>query len=540
MSDPASDTRPPLTIADGELPRMVDELDYLLATAGAEVYQRGGQLVTVTRDGRGGDDRIDRAPGAPRIIALSAIAAQDLATRHVACQRYDRRMEDYRVVDVPRYLAAALVERGTWRHLPELVGYVDAPTMRPEGTALTDPGYDPSTGLLLLEDAPAVDLPAAVQSRSSARSPDVRRAIDGRQADGARPAAEAALARLRRMFASLPWAEPADEAAALAALLGALYARALDAVPLAGITAPTPGTGKSLLSDAIAIIATGRRAAVMSIGRDPNEADKRLASALLAGDAVVALDNVERPLDGDMLCQAITQDTLAVRPLGGSTVVRLPARVALLATGNNLVIRGDLNRRALIVRLDAQMEHPEQRDFGGDLLADVAAQRGQLITDALTVSRAYEMAGCPDVPDLPAHGGFSDWDRLVRRPLAWLGLPDPLAPAMARRDDDPDRAAMVALYRSWWDTYGNRAVTAAEVIDDASRSVPRMDGTGAQHDYPALDEAISLVLGERRTARSLGYALRRYRGRIAEGLRLDHAGAGDRSKAAAWRVVQVS
>jgi putative DNA primase/helicase len=53
--------------------------------------------------------------------------------------------------------------------------------------------------------------------------------------------------------------------------LTALLRRALPAAPLVAITAPTPGTGKSLLADAVSVVAISRPGAVLALGAD--EAD---------------------------------------------------------------------------------------------------------------------------------------------------------------------------------------------------------------------------------------------------------------------------
>jgi putative DNA primase/helicase len=431
-------------------------------------------------------------------------------------EKYDARTGEMRAVDCPMAVATALVDRGRWR-LHELVAYVETPTVREDGTPITEPGYDAVSGLYLLPESPRVTLP---------KRPDHAAAVAARD-------------MLASAVGSWPYVEPDDHAAAVAMIMTVMVARSVDAVPMSCVTAPTPGTGKSLLVDAAAIIATGRRASVISLGKDEAEASKRMAAGLLAGDCPLAADNVEAPLGGELLCQAITQPWLSTRPLGTSNSVRVPARTALLATGNNLVIRGDLTRRVMVIRLDAGIERPETREFAGDVLAEIGERRAELVSAALTITLAYHAAGCPAV-DAPPVGGFGPWDRLVRRPLIWAGLPDPMGPAASVRDDDPDRAAMVGLLTAMHEVYIDRTVTAAQIVDDATRAAPRFDGSGVSYDHPALHEAVHLVCGGKQLdARRLGYALRRYRGRIAEGLRLVGAGRCGPSKAIGWTIEQM-
>jgi hypothetical protein len=64
-----------------------------------------------------------------------------------------------------------------------------------------------------------------------------------------------------------------------------------------------------------------------------------------------------------------------------------------LGTGNNIVARGDMSTRVLVCRIDPEMGHPEEREFNYDLLANVAARRAELVVVALTIMRAYVVAG---------------------------------------------------------------------------------------------------------------------------------------------------
>jgi hypothetical protein len=112
--------------------------------------------------------------------------------------------------------------------------------------------------------------------------------------------------------------------------------------PLHAFTAPSAGTGKSLLVDIASVLATGRLMPVISQGRTEEELEKRLGAALLAGDPAISLDNCEHVLQSAFLCQALSQQILNIRLLGLSRVVETPVSATILATGNNLTIGGDL------------------------------------------------------------------------------------------------------------------------------------------------------------------------------------------------------
>jgi putative DNA primase/helicase len=241
--------------------------------------------------------------------------------------------------------------------------------------------------------------------------------------------------------------------------------RSLAAAPLHAFTAPAAGTGKSLLVDVVALLATRRKMPVISQGSrgDEEELEKRLAAALLAGDAAISLDNCEHALQGSFLCQALTQQTLNIRVLGRSKNVETPVNAAIYATGNNLTVVGDLTRRTLMCGLDAQCERPELRTFADDIVTTVLQDRGRLVAAALTVLRAWHVSG-ERVKVVP-FGSFDSWSYRVREPLLWLGRVDPCETVTKVRDDDPRRTALLTVVVQWKEALGtSSAHTMREIV----------------------------------------------------------------------------
>lgn len=149
----------------------------------------------------------------------------------------------------------------------------------------------------------------------------------------------------------------------MSAILTALTRRLLPSAPLHAFSSPVPGTGKSLIVDTASVLVTGHEAAVTAQGANEEELEKRLVSHLLAGVSAIAIDNCEKPLGGEMLCQMLTQKTVQPRILGKSEAPTLLAGAFVTATGNNLRLVGALTRRAIMFRLDAKIERPELREF---------------------------------------------------------------------------------------------------------------------------------------------------------------------------------
>jgi putative DNA primase/helicase len=87
---------------------------------------------------------------------------------------------------------------------------------------------------------------------------------------------------------------------------------------------------------------------VMSTGASTEETEKRLGSALMKSQPLIAIDNISGELGGDALCQAIERPVVDIRVLGKSENVRIEARgTSLFATGNNFTIVGDAPRHHL-------------------------------------------------------------------------------------------------------------------------------------------------------------------------------------------------
>lgn len=500
---------PVIKIRRGKLPEVLDQAEEALAQHDGNLFDLAGRLVRITTAAvERSDPDLKRDPGAILLRDVTPAHLVDRLARIAHFKKFDQRAGVYVAADVPRIVAEALLARaGEWNRIPKLRGFVEGPTLRADGSVLDRPGYDEASQLFFVGD----DIPGYWRPGES------------------RTAAQDARDRLEEMFSDLPFEDETDRAGAIAAMLTAIFRRVLPAAPLVGVTAPAPGTGKSLLADAISIIATGRRAAVMALGKDEAEQDKRLFGALLAGDVVVVVDNIERPVYGDVLCQALTQPSLKVRPLGSSTLVSAPTNTTFLATGNNLDVRGDLRRRVMLVRLDARTERPELRRFEYDLLERVAERRGAIVRDALTLTRSYLAAGAPD-QGLPEFGGFALWSRFCRAPLVWIGFRDPLLASEGLREQDPDLAAQAQLFEAWYALCADEAHSAGNLImmSEQSGELPA-----------ALRAALDIVCAERISARRFGNWLRRHRGRIIGNKRLDNGEPDSDRKIARWRLVRV-
>jgi hypothetical protein len=306
-------------------------------------------------------------------------------------------------------------------------------------------------------------------------------------------------------------------------MLTALVRRSLPTAPLHGFNAPTAGTGKSMLVDLASLIATGRPAPVIAQGKSQEEMEKRLGAALIAGDILIAIDNCEEPLGGELLCQTMTQTSLKVRILGTSINAEVPSNAAIFATGNNLTFEGDMTRRALRATLDAGVERPELRAFDRDPLAMVTERRGDYVSAGLTVLRAFHIAGRPQ--QRAPLGSFTDWSRWVRDALIWLGEADPCDTMEELRGADPKLEALTSILEGWREVIGLRPVNTRDIIERATEQRPQLYGR-TQFVHPEFREALLRIAGEGGAinGRRLGKWIGSHQNRIVGGLRLVNAG----------------
>jgi putative DNA primase/helicase len=513
---------------NGALPDILDAAEKALASAELDVFVHAGRLVKVYK-ANSKIKGIYRPEGAIVIHTIDASFLTELLGRAASHVKFDSRVTDditgkkgaYVPCDCPRRVSEALLSRGYYPQIPELSGFVESPTIDSSGRLIDAVGYDVKSGIyLVFNDALFQAYKRTKLSKSLTKND-----------------ALIASKTLTDLFRDFPFVSDEDKAGIVAATITSVIRRILPSSPLFAVTAPMPGTGKTLLAETASIIATGRRASVLSLGHDDAEAEKRLGGVLLAGDAVILLDNIERPLGGDLLCQVTTQPSVRIRPLGVSSVISVPTHSLLLATGNNLSIVGDLKRRVVLIRMDAKTERPEQRTFNKNHLDEILSKRAEIITAVLTISMAYLQAGEPLIEKHTPYGSFEMWDRLVRKPLLWIGTPDPLAGAEALRESDPDMECMKALFSAWLSVKDlNVASTASDVVKVGMEYLPG----GVEPSYPDLRDALQLACSEKVNSRRLGNWLRNHKDRIVDGLQLIKHGEDTHAKVATWKVVNLS
>jgi hypothetical protein len=126
----------------------------------------------------------------------------------------------------------------------------------------------------------------------------------------------------------------------------------------------------------------------------------------------------------------------------------------------------EIARRCVRIRIDPRIDRPWLRD--GFLIADLPAwvreHRGELVWAALSLIRAWLVAGKP-APRVKPLGTFEQWTRVVGGILENAGITGFLDNAIEFYElADAEGAAWRAFVDAWWGKYADSIVGAADLF----------------------------------------------------------------------------
>lgn len=502
-----------IIIEPGFLHQTTDKAEEVLLSGEHGIFQRAGKLVRIIQ--AAGQDylKVSTEPKKARLVnrhdssliitEVEPVYLTELLTKNARWMKFDARVAKPKQIDCPEKVSKTLLARKQWK-LPVLRGIIQCPTLREDGSILEKPGYDEISGIFF-DPGDAVFDPIP-------QSPTREDAL-------------AALETLLMPLQDFPFDGEESRSVAISAILSAIVRKSLTTAPLFAFSSPKMGSGKSLLADIVSYIATGKPNSVVPPVEDEVEERKRLMGILLDGDPVVCFDNIERPFGSSALCSILTQTEYKDRILGETRTVSIPTNITFLATGNNLTFIGDLSTRVVLCKLDPKCERPEERPFTENLHQYVPKHRPELVKAALTILRAYEVAGRPK-QDIKPFGRFEQWSDLVRSAIVWLGMGDPIDSRKEIENADPVRITLGNLYAAWFKAFDTMSVKLKTVIAKAEQDE---DLKEALMDF-APDGKGGI------NTRALGKKLSSFRNRIEGGFYIEKWGTNQGVDT--WRVCQ--
>lgn len=488
---------PIIKVSAGELNRIINAAEIELSKT-TRHYQRGGIIVTVTTDPqtRATNVKTMSLPSLTRVVASLAV-----------WQRFDKREAVWLTIDPPEKHIKILHDAAQYPHLPILNGIARQPYLRSDGSLSGYAGYDALTGMFGVFDARLFtisDKPTKAQ-------------------------AETALLKLTGLTDEFDLKTEHDKSAALSGILTAAIRSSLRLAPHFHVSAHQIGSGKSYLCQLLTLFATPEKSTPHSFPTDDDEMRKLLLAELLTAPAVIEFDNLTTDLiPHKSLCTALTSENISGRILGQSKTAEVGTRVLFLSSGNNVEPVRDMTRRVITIRLDPQCETPATREFKKNPVKEVTENRNKYIGFALTIIRAWIIAGRPEV-DVKPINSFDEWSELCRQPLLWLGLKDPAQCVFETMAHDPDREQLGGFLSAWFAIYGTKSATTKDVVND---SVCNSD----------LRELIVEIAAERDgtiNKKKLGWWIKRHSGRVVNGLRFTVDDSVN-TNAAHWKIEQIN
>lgn len=468
------DDRPVIEIVVGEIPRMVGQCIASLAAHDPNLFQRNGELVTITRqparaeviacaervdsehscprcracageacavDYRRGSNIVMR-PGTPVVRPVGVPVLTERAAMAAEWMRWDAKAGEKIGKEKPtgemvaahpdRTVLGIVAARGDYPGINPLNNIIETPAFGSGGRIIGRPGYDRGTGMYLL---PAFDMDSIPENPTQADAADALSFL-WRELYSDFPFADVGPAAPDDVHRTAQYERARKVAGAFVGLASILTILARPAIhgacPGFIFEAATPGSGKSLQMHVTSMVTCGRAAGVMTFpmrGADPieEEVEKILAGYALAGSRMIAFDNITGNLCGAALDKVLTAvDSIDLRKLGESPIITMPWTAVAMFSGNNMTMSPDVARRSMVSRIVSPLENPSGRpasDFRHpELLAWIKDNLPRLVRAAMIVLRAFWVS--KEKPDCGIRGSFEAWSRIIPGAIKFAGGPN--------------------------------------------------------------------------------------------------------------------
>ena len=99
-------------------------------------------------------------------------------------------------------------------------------------------------------------------------------------------------------------------------------------------------------------------------------------------------------------------------------------------------------------------------------MREVLRERGRYVSAALTIVRAWIVAGRPKTV-CQSLAGYGDWSDLCRQPLLWLNCADPTVSVFEAMSEDPDRETLGRLLKAWQAVFGKMPAMVRDAVKQA-------------------------------------------------------------------------
>ncbi|MDX3666958.1 bifunctional DNA primase/polymerase [Streptomyces europaeiscabiei] len=487
---------------------------------------RGGMLVYCPRIGEDGyappkDEKNSDGPAQVRRVDVSNIRGTIQRTHNV----YKiSKGDDGKQIPVNIVFPAVSVELlfgdlDAADNLLNMRAVTHTPIARPDGSILSEPGYDHDTGYLYIPH-PGMDVPPIPKNPTTA---DIQNARE----------------LLEYWVCGFPFVTEDDRVNFLGLAITPVIREMVDSVFKFGVfTAPASRTGKSLLAQQMRNLHGGIcRAATPKNGEEWNKSISSILSSTTG--PVVTWDNVKGTLKSPEMDSLLTNKEFALRGVGQGSEVLVPNDRVWTMTSNNANLGGDLVQRAIWIKLDAKTSRPENR-IGfkiRNLDRWTIDNRGPLVAAMLTLVRAWVNAGKPrdELGDV-----YGYWRGTVRGILKVAGFKGTFDLDESKGQDVSDESqAAGALISNVWDVFKSEYWTARDLLQKVPTFAvdgPRVDKNAQYIDGDLLPEKVATAKNDTSMGIQMGNWLRERIGTPFGDMHIEKGGM--RGGKQLWRIVK--
>lgn len=362
-----------------------------------------------------------------------------------------RNVKDEPVVDLfPLPVAKLLASRPhLCEHIRDLAGVTGVPLFREDGTLFCEDGYDANTKYVLSTDAGlefvVPDAPTEL---------DVHRAVR----------------TVLEPIAKFPFVSDADRNAWIGmALTPMLRFIAPGPYKLGLIEAHQAGSGKSFLAEMLSELHGGQVHAEMP--SEDAELRKTVTSVLQEKGGVIVFDNVDGKVSSPVLAGLLTSAKWSARLLGKNASVTLANDRMWVATGNNIVIDGDMARRVLRCVIDPAMPDPELREFDFNPVDWVKRNRSAYLSALGTLISAWVARGMV-LGSSPGSDSYATWRKVLDGILDVAGISGGFDPQENRVQLGASDAEWGTFLEAIHDLFGDRTWKMAELVEVIGKDAP--------------------------------------------------------------------
>jgi hypothetical protein len=435
----------PTIIIGSDLIELVEETADILYkyNSPAAIYQRGGVLARIKQ--------VDLDQQKIEDLSVDAMRNEISRAANFAVIKEVDGMKFSEPRQPPLYLAKGIMALGSW-NVPIISGIINAPVIREDGSILSSEGYDSSTRLFYANN-------------SGLEMPDIPDNLTQKDAQ------EAAKYFYDEVLHDFPFIDEISKANTLAAFLTMIVRPMIKGcVPLALIDKPAPGTGASKILELISIVATGKAMAAVSPPDNEEEWRKQITSWMRDGTPIICIDNIAADLKADTLARVLSSSIWKDRTLGKPDAMEYPQRSCWFATGNNIILSGDLPRRSYLTQMDAKMARPWERDpdkFRHPSINEwVKENRGQVLASLLIMAKAWVLAGNPNGCKAII-GGFDEWVHVVGGILNYAGIKDFLGNLNKLYEEvDEGGDEWKEFFEKWFELHPGKGLRSSDLCEE--------------------------------------------------------------------------